>query len=185
MPPTRLSDIDVEHLAAKIVRDAVATVTRLFPALAPLLRIEVRGPFHDLPEGVEEETGLLRSHVFGTQLGLLARDLLLFAKDGVGSPEEAVEQLINLNELLGRAEPSVLGCDGDVEDALYVIARAVLARVTIARGDRVPLSFLAALGSVPLAIFRELVEAGEIVGTADHVHVSEARRWLATRGVSV
>ncbi len=142
-----------------------------------------------------------------TDLELIVEALVLYAQCGhSGSDwgddaESAADALLSLHGALYRSPadedagelPRAWLADG--ADPLALVARAVLARVSIARGHGVRRAHLAALAGVSGPTLRGLVAEGRLVDQESDeeregggkperpVTAESARAWLAARGV--
>jgi hypothetical protein len=138
-----------------------------------------------------------------TDLGLTVTMLTLWAQSGAlgdwADHEDAADALLAAAEALyasplGDWQPSDLDAavdlprDVDPSPVALVLACA-LSRLRIARGESVTLAELARLASVTGQRVRQLAGAGEIAAeggegrTPSRVEATEARRWLASRGL--
>jgi hypothetical protein len=184
----KLTDIDPATLAAELVERAHGHhVTRLVVDLDPTIEVK--------PGGMRGWQG--------TNLGLAAFVLAHYARTGEG-PGDApiVEYLQSYCEALytrpadaGHYDvPPLDQVDGEPTEAHEVVLVAAVARDLIAQGSPVSLLHLSVLTTaserpISYAHVRRLASSGEIEtngarGAGAHgIDASEARRWLAARGV--
>ena len=130
-----------------------------------------------------------------TDLELTICELVAYAKNGPphcddgGGPADYLQTVAEAlwtashPGVYGHSDLSDLAGEGEAESAIQVVMRAALARDLVARGQPVPVAWLASLGSCSVKRARNLGSAGELAVEAGQVDATEARRWLQIRGV--
>ena len=181
----RLANLDLEEVAADLVMLAHERVIRAARLLGPLVRVEVQAPELDLPEGLAPKDAIRRSFVYGTDLGLLIRDVVHYAKTGHGfSPESAMTALLEANHALAldlEWEPPE---SADVFTLpMQVVRHAVVGRVLLATHGNLPPMSLAALAGLEPTAVRAIMALGELRDVGGGVPHEDAERWLRARGI--
>lgn len=165
----RLADIDPTALAVTVhdgVLERVLSLSQHLGAIdpAPVLAA-LQGP---------------------SELRLAVHQLAHYARTGE-PPEgrddlvpEYLQTLVDCDLVPDGAE---LAGERDPSEPLRVVVLAALARDRLAVRRSIPEGWLAALAGVATSRVRQLVAGGEMRRTAEGIHASDARRWLAGRGV--
>lgn len=129
----------------------------------------------------------------GGSLAHEARELTHYAQTGQldGSPAGRLQTVLDALYTTGHPGASTgldvadaAGTGGESQYAIDVVLRAALARDTLDQGRRVPVAWLAALASLPVATARTYGSRGELDVRDGTVAAREARRWLSGRGVA-
>lgn len=181
----KLSDLDPQTVGREATTAVLERLARLSLPLSPgvMLRWDTQG-----------DTGL----------GLTVADLCAWAQAGTlgdwADHEDAADALLTATEALYRA-PLGDAWDGAVaaacaedgpadSDPVACVLAASWSRLRVMRGEAVSGTELARLASVAPSWVRALVQRGEVAATRGtsqqptRVEAAEARRWLASRGLT-
>lgn len=128
----------------------------------------------------------------GGSLAHEVRELTHYAQTGEidGSPQGRLQTVVDAlystahPDASSAVDPADATGKGEPTRAIDVVIRAALARQAIDDGERVPLSWLAALGGLSVASLRSYAARGELATVGPEVRAKDARRWLGARGVA-